>query len=81
MRLGIVESGHRWPQALMLRAIGLFSRRRAPDVIRVMYYRPGLFGGEFRKHVQACLRRPSEWTPGERELMAAFVSAKNRCRF
>ena len=81
MRLRVVESGHRWPRTMMLEALAFFSRQRAPDVIRVMYYRPGFFGSEFRKHVQACLRRPSEWTAGERELMAAFVSRQNSCRF
>jgi hypothetical protein len=81
MRLKNVEFGHRWPQRLKLRLLSIFSGQRAPDVIRVMYYRPELFGGHFRRHTQECLRRPSPWSAGARELMAAYVSELNRCRF
>ena len=55
--------------------------RDVPDIIKVRYYRPRFFGRPFFKLAQALLRGPSPWTIGERELFAAFVSARNRCQF
>lgn len=55
--------------------------REVPDIIKVRYYRPAFFGKPFFKLAQAVLRGPSPWTIGERELFAAFVSARNRCQF
>lgn len=52
-----------------------------PDVIRVMLYRPELFGQYFSDALQALLQGPSDWSIGERELFAAFVSSKNQCAF
>ncbi|EPQ78942.1 carboxymuconolactone decarboxylase family protein [Mycobacterium marinum] len=57
------------------------SGRDIPDIIKVRYYRPRFFGKPFFQLAQALLRGPSPWTIGERELFAAFVSARNRCQF
>jgi len=54
---------------------------RAPDVARVLLYRPELFGKPVNKYFQRLLRGASEWTVGERELIAAYVSHANECRF
>ncbi len=54
---------------------------RAPDVLRVLMYRPEFFGKAFAKYTDALLRKPSEFTIGERELFAAFVSRANDCKF
>jgi uncharacterized peroxidase-related enzyme len=54
---------------------------RAPDVLRVIVYRPEFFGRAFVQYTDALLRRPSEFTVGERELFAAFVSQANDCKF
>ena len=81
MRLKNVERGHRLPQKLMLGMIRLMTRQRAPDVLRTLFYRPELFGKHFGASVQSCLRGPSEWSVGERELFAAFVSKTNQCPF
>ena len=51
------------------------------DVVRTMCYKPELFGRPFSSALQQIMRGPSEWTPGERELFAAFTSAQNQCPF
>jgi hypothetical protein len=81
MRLKQVERGHRLPQKLLLGVIRMMTGRRAPDIIRTLFYRPELFGTHFRSCLQAVMRGPSEWSVGERELFAAFVSRKNQCPF
>jgi len=52
-----------------------------PDVIRIMMYRPAFFGQQFSDTLHELLQGPSEWSSGERELFAAFVSSKNKCQF
>jgi hypothetical protein len=81
MRLARVERGHRFKERLILRLIGRMRHREPPDVIKTMLYRPELFGRAFSAACQTVLRGPSEWSAGERELFAAFVSAQNQCPF
>lgn len=81
MRLDVVERGHRLPQKAQLAIIRLVSGRRVSDVMRTLLYRPEFFGNPFRDWTQTVMRGPSEWSVGERELFAAFVSRINRCRF
>lgn len=52
-----------------------------PDVVRALAYRPEFFGGAFSNAIDALLRGPSDWSIGERELFAAFVSRQNKCPF
>jgi hypothetical protein len=63
---------------LMYRAL---VRRTAPDVVRLMLYRPEFFGRRYSLLLHEALRGPSDWSVGERELMAAFVSKLNQCLF
>ena len=51
------------------------------DITRVLMYRPEFFGEPFSAATHDALRGPSDWSAGERELFAAFVSAVNRCPF
>jgi hypothetical protein len=51
------------------------------DVVRTMRYRSELFGRPFSAALQRVMRGPSDWSAGERELFAAFVSAQNQCLF
>lgn len=81
MRLAKLDSGHRLGTKLKLAMMTLMMRRRVPDVVRTLTYRPDFFGGPMNELFQAAMRGPSKWTVGERELMAAFVSNLNRCRF
>jgi hypothetical protein len=81
MRLKGVARGDRLPAKLLYLFIRAVSGFRAPDVVRTLKYRPHFFGRPHSAHTQAVMRGPSEWSVGERELFAAFVSNLNRCRF
>ena len=81
MRLAQVETGHRFPQRLRLRAIRVAGRMEPPDVVKTTLYRPEFFGKPYGEVVQRVMRGPSEWTVGERELFAAFTSRLNQCPF
>jgi len=57
------------------------AQQRRLDVLNTLHYRPELFGRPFSDAVDLALRGPSDWTPGERELFAAFTSVLNQCPF
>ena len=80
MRLKVVERGHRLRARLMLMIAGALGGR-VPDVVRTLLYRPELFGRPFSAWLQQVMRGPSDWSVGERELFAAFVSRRNNCPF
>jgi hypothetical protein len=51
------------------------------DISLALRYRPELFGIAFSDLLQEVMKGPSEWSEAERELFAAFVSARNQCPF
>lgn len=81
MKLQKVNTGHKFLAKMKLSMFGMVAGGRAPDVLRLLLYRPEFFGRPFMLYVNAILRGPSDWTPGERELFAAYVSKLNRCDF
>jgi hypothetical protein len=81
MRLRTVERGERFSNRLLYGVIRCLSGFRASDVIRTLKYRAAFFGRPHSAHTQAVMRGPSEWSIGERELFAAFVSRLNQCDF
>ena len=81
MRLKKVENGHGLKYKLILGIIRLTQKRRAPDVLRTLFYRPELLGTRLSKWTQAVMRGPSEWSVAERELFAAVTSRFNQCVF
>jgi hypothetical protein len=81
MRLPRVEHDHRLKQKLLIKFIGLVSKRRVPDVIRTLLFRPEFFGALFSELTQSNLRGPSPWTVGEREMFASFTAKLEACHF
>jgi hypothetical protein len=49
------------------------------DIVRVLRYRPEIFGRYVSDAMHELLQGPSAWNTGERELFAAFVSSRNKC--
>jgi hypothetical protein len=81
MRLSNVVRGDRLTTRLFYGMVRTLSGFRAPDVVRTLRYRRHLFGQPHSAHTHAVMRGPSEWSVGERELFAAFVSRLNECQF
>ena len=81
MRLAVVDHGHAPAEAAVLDAIRARSGAEPLGVVKTLMYRPELFGRPFSEALDRAMRGPSEWSPGERELFAAFTSLLNRCRF
>ena len=54
---------------------------RPLGVLKTLNYRSELFGRPYSAALDVAMRGPSEWTPAERELFAAFVSSLNQCPF
>jgi hypothetical protein len=81
MRLKRVEHGHALKYKLIFTIIRLTQRRRAPDILRTLFYRPELLGRHMSAWTQAVMRGPSSWSVADRELFAAFTSRLNQCVF
>jgi hypothetical protein len=81
VRLSNVERGDGLPARFFYRFIRAVSGFRAPDVVRTLRYRRHLFGQPHSAHTHAVMRGASEWSVGDRELFAAFVSRMNHCHF
>jgi hypothetical protein len=81
MRLAVLDEGHAAPEAEMLAAIRQRTANEPLGVIKTLLYRPELFGEQFSEALEVAMRGPSEWTPGERELFAAFTSLLRQCPF
>jgi hypothetical protein len=81
VRLAVVDSGHASPEAVMLDEIRERSGQEPLGVVKTLLYRPELFGTPFSNVLHETMRGPSDWSPGERELFAAFTSLLNQCPF
>ncbi|TJZ78236.1 alkylhydroperoxidase AhpD family core domain-containing protein [Rhodococcus oryzae] len=79
MRLDILDRGHRPRAKALMALIRLVSRQPVVDAVKLALYRPDFYGGGPLTH--EAMRGPSEWSIGDRELMAAFVSQVNECPF
>jgi hypothetical protein len=81
MRLHVLEGGHGLGTKALFALIRAVSRHPVPDVVKTMQYRPDFFGAPMGELLHDVMRGPSEWSVGDRELMASFVSKTNACEF
>lgn len=81
MRLDILDRGHRLRARVIMRLAPILFGTPLDDVARTSLYRPGLFGRAWGALLHDVMVAPSEWSRAERELLAAFVSNRNRCRY
>jgi hypothetical protein len=80
MRLAKVHTGHRLRDRVMLGMMRLIMGH-APGVVRTLMYRKEFFGKPWTDLTQQVMRGPSQWSVGEREIFAAYVSRLNQCVF
>jgi hypothetical protein len=64
-----------------LACVDAVETERPLGVLKTINYRPEIFGRPFSAALDLAMRGPSDWTTGERELLAAFVSSLNQCPF
>ena len=81
MRLDVLDHGHPITTKALFALVRVLSRHRAPDVVKTLTYRPEFFGGLMSPVFQEVMRGSSEWSIGDRELMAAYVWKVNECEF
>jgi uncharacterized peroxidase-related enzyme len=81
MRLAILNEGYSFSTRLLFSLIQLFSRQRVPDAAKLTFYRPDFYGSHSKALTHEAMRGPSAWSVAERELMAAYVSSVNDCKF
>jgi alkylhydroperoxidase family enzyme len=81
MRLPEVERGDRLVWRLLIRGISLASGMRLPDAARITLYHKHFFGDPMSRWTHMAMRGESDWTVGERELMAAMTAKWNASRF
>jgi hypothetical protein len=80
MRLARVHSAHRLRDRLFLKFMSVVAGH-APGVVRTLRYREEYFGRPWTDLTQQVMRGRGEWSVGEREIFAAFVSDLNQCVF
>jgi uncharacterized peroxidase-related enzyme len=81
MRPEILNSGYKPGTKLLFAMIRLFSRQPVPDAAKLVFYRPDFYGNRAKVFTHEAMRGPSEWSVGDRELMAAYVSKVNETAF
>jgi hypothetical protein len=81
MRLAVVDHGHGEAEAAILDQIRQARGVEPVGVLKTLYYRPDIFGRPFSAALDVAMRDQSDWSAGERELFAAFVSSLNQCPF
>jgi alkylhydroperoxidase family enzyme len=79
MRLEILDRGHPWRAKALFTVIRLVTRQPVVDAVKLALYRPDFYGAGDLTH--EAMRGPSDWSIGDRELMAAVVSKANASPF
>jgi AhpD family alkylhydroperoxidase len=81
MRLAILDRGHGLGTKALFAVIRMASGQPVLDIVKLVKYRSGFYGGPMSKLTHEVMRGPSTWSVGERELIAAFVAKTNRSEF
>jgi hypothetical protein len=81
MRVPRIDNGHRLREKLLLGLMRIMGGRPAPDVVKTLLYRRDFWGDPYNELIQKAMRGPSDWSVGERELFAAYVSQVVECEF
>jgi AhpD family alkylhydroperoxidase len=81
MRLDILNRGYGPGTKLLFGLIRLFSGHPVPDAAKLVFYRPDFYGDRAKAFTHEAMRGPSDWSVGDRELMAAYVSQVNGSAF
>ena len=81
MRLRILENGYRPLQKVILNIVRAITGGKVPGPILVLSYHRELCGRYLAGCYQEGMRKASEWSLGEVELFAAFVSRLNECKY
>jgi uncharacterized peroxidase-related enzyme len=81
VRLDILDRGHRLRARAIIGLAPIVFGTPLDDVGRTSLYRPDLFGRAWLALLHDVMVAPSEWSRAERELLAAFVSNRNRCHY
>ena len=81
MRLEILNNGYKTGTKILFAIIKAVSRYPLPDAAKLVFYRPDFYGTPAKKFTHRAMRGPSDWSIGDRELMAAYVSSLNQCSF
>jgi hypothetical protein len=81
VRLRILENGYRPLQKVILNIIRAISGGKVPGPILVLSYRRKLCGKYLAACYQEGMRKATEWSLGEVELFAVFISKLNECKY
>jgi uncharacterized peroxidase-related enzyme len=81
MRLEILNRGYGSGTKLLFALIRVFSGHPVPDAAKLVFYRPDFYGSWAKEFTHEAMRGPSDWSVGDRELMAAYVSQVNGSAF
>jgi hypothetical protein len=81
MRLRILENGYNPIQKLLLGVFKMFTGGMAPGPVLALSYHRDLCGKYLAQCYQEGMRESTEWSVGEVEMFAAFVSKLNGCRY
>jgi uncharacterized peroxidase-related enzyme len=81
MRLDVLNRGYSPATKLLFALIRRFSGQPVPDAAKLVFYRPDFYGNAAKTFTHEAMRGPSEWSVGDRELMAAYVSKLNGSAF
>jgi AhpD family alkylhydroperoxidase len=78
VRLAILDSGHSFGTKALFALIRAISRLPVLDVIKLVKYRADFYGKPMQAITHEAMRGPSQWSVGDRELMAALVAKTNQ---